>query len=134
MNSIVVKPEISPEMVRVHFELPLIEIKVTPGTPQASNIKHIISIIYLYIYIWIINNVEIAGWHSSLQSRQTLEDAELQPDVICYSGVISASAKGGWAQLPSTTALGLCESKLRDWGFVIRSWMVSPCIPMDFFG
>ena len=32
-------------------------------------------------------------------SGQTLEDAELQPDVICYSGVISACAKGGRARL-----------------------------------
>lgn len=38
MNSIVVKPAISPEMVRVHFEHPLVEIKVTPGTPQASTV------------------------------------------------------------------------------------------------
>lgn len=29
------------------------------------------------------------------RSHQALELAQLQPDVICYSGVISACAKGG---------------------------------------
>ncbi len=42
MNSIGVKPEISPEIGIVHFELPLFEVTLTPVMPQASNIKDII--------------------------------------------------------------------------------------------
>jgi hypothetical protein len=41
---------------------------------------------------------------------QALEAAELQPDVICYSGVISACAKGGaWA--------ARCAIMMESWGY-----------------
>lgn len=112
MNSIVVKPEISPEMVRVHFELPLIEIKVTPGTPQASNIKHIISIIYLYIYIY-----------ESLTTLRLLGDTA--PSKAARRWKMLSCSRMSFATVGSSVLLpreaGLSYHQLQPWGFVSQN-------------
>ena len=48
---------------------------------------------------------------------QALEAAELQPDVICYSGVISACAKGGaWA--------ARCAIMMESCGYTLQCWFL----------